>query len=103
MPSPVNATDSPRTGSSSQNEPSTNLPSGVPWVNQHDKTGLVVSPGDADGLRRALLALLTDRPRRAALGHCARQRVDREFTLRRMAKLTGGLYREVLAERAANT
>ena len=81
---------------------STNLPSGVPWVNQHDKTGLVVSPGDADGLRQALLALLTDQPRREALGRYARERVDREFTLRRMAQLTSGLYREVLAERAAN-
>ena len=75
---------------------STNLPSGVPWVNQHDKTGLVVPPGDADGLRQALHALLTDRPRREALGRYARQRVAREFTLTRMAQLTTGLYREVL-------
>ena len=82
---------------------STNLPSGVPWVNQHDKTGLVVSPGDADGLRRALRALLTDRPRREALGRYARERVAREFTLTRMAQLTGGLYRAVLAERVPTT
>ena len=75
---------------------STNLPSGVPWVNQHDKTGLVVPPGDADGLRQALLALLTDRRRREALGCYARERVGREFTLTRMAQLTSGLYREVL-------
>ena len=75
---------------------STNLPSGVPWVNQHDKTGLVVPPGDADGLRQALLALLTDRRRREALGRYARERVGREFTLTRMAQLTSGLYREVL-------
>ena len=75
---------------------STNLPSGVPWVNQHDKTGLVVPPGDADGLRQALLALLTDRRRREALGCYARERVGREFTFTRMAQLTSGLYREVL-------
>ena len=75
---------------------STNLPSGVPWVNQHDKTGLVVPPGDADGLRQALLALLTDRRRREALGCYARERVGREFTLTRMAQLTSGLYRGVL-------
>ena len=80
---------------------STNLPSGVPWVNQHGQTGLVVSPGDAGDLRRALRALVTDRPRREALGRYARERVDREFTVARMAQLTGGLYRAVVGERAA--
>ena len=75
---------------------STNLPSGVPWVNQHDKTGLVVPPGDVDALRRALHALLTDRPRREALGRYAQARVNREFTLTRMVRLTSRLYREVL-------
>ena len=79
---------------------STDLPSGVPWVNQHDRTGLVVPPGDADGLCQALLALLTDRPRREALGRYARARVEREFTLARMAQLTSGLYRDVLSEHA---
>lgn len=75
---------------------STNLPSGVPWVNQHEKTGLVVPPGDADALRRALDTLLRDRPRREALGEAARDRVAREFTLERMARLTRAVYREVL-------
>ena len=81
---------------------STNLPSGVPWVNQHDRTGLVVPPGDADGLRRALHALLTDRPRRRELGRYARERVVREFSLTRMAHLTTALYREVLGGHAPN-
>jgi rhamnosyl/mannosyltransferase len=31
---------------------STNLPTGVSWVNQHAKTGYVVSPGNAEELRR---------------------------------------------------
>ena len=69
-------------------------------MNQHDKTGLVVPPGDADGLSQALLTLLTDRPRREALGRYARARVDREFTLARMVQLTSGLYRDVLSEHA---
>ena len=75
---------------------STNLPSGVPWVNQHDKTGLIVPPGDVDGLRQALGALLSDRPRREALGRNARARVEGEFTPARMAQLTTELYRDVL-------
>ena len=53
---------------------STDLPSGVPWVNQHGKTGLVVPPGDVDALRQALQTLLTDRRRRKALGEYARER-----------------------------
>jgi rhamnosyl/mannosyltransferase len=75
---------------------STNLPTGVPWVNQHDKTGLVVPPGDVAELRKALSTLLEDQPRREALGRHARERVEREFTLARMAQLTSRLYREVL-------
>ena len=74
---------------------STNLRTGVPWVNQHDETGLVAPPGDADRLRQALHALLSDRPRREALGRYARARVHREFTLTRMVQLTSRLYREV--------
>ena len=81
---------------------STNLPSGVPWVNEHDKTGLVVPPSDVDGLRQALHALLTDRQRREAMGRYARARVGREFTLTRMATLTSTLYREVLEGQAPN-
>lgn len=76
----------------------TDLPSGVPWVNQHEKTGLVVPPGDADRLREALETLLTDRPRREALGRYARERVEREFTLDRMATLTSRVYRDVAGE-----
>src|SRR5258706_59040 len=33
---------------------STSVASGVPWVNRHDETGLVVSPGDVQGLRTAI-------------------------------------------------
>ena len=40
---------------------STNVPSGVPWVNRHDETGIVVEPGDAEGLANALDRLLQRR------------------------------------------
>ncbi len=75
---------------------STRLPSGVPWVNQHEQTGLVVPPGDATALHEALATLLRDPALRNALGRSARARVDREFTPERMARMTGDIYREVL-------
>ena len=37
---------------------STAVPSGVPWVNQHEATGLVVPPGDADALDSAPLSFV---------------------------------------------
>jgi glycosyltransferase involved in cell wall biosynthesis len=63
---------------------STNLPTGVPWVNQHDVTGLVVPPGDADGLAHAMRALLEDDDRRKRLGAQASCRADRLFSRERM-------------------
>jgi rhamnosyl/mannosyltransferase len=59
---------------------STNLESGVPWVNQHEVTGLVVPPGDADALGAALARLLADPAARARLGAAGRRRARETFT-----------------------
>jgi glycosyltransferase involved in cell wall biosynthesis len=80
---------------------STDLPSGVPWVNRHDGSGLVVPPGNVERLREAIGTLLRDEPLRARLGAGARQRVARDFTAQRMAERTVALYREVLREQEA--
>jgi glycosyltransferase involved in cell wall biosynthesis len=80
---------------------STDLPSGVPWVNQHGSTGLVVPPGDATALRDAIVRLGSDEPLRRRLGGAARLRVEQEFTADRMASRTTALYREVLKEARA--
>jgi glycosyltransferase involved in cell wall biosynthesis len=60
---------------------STDVPSGVSWVNQHERTGLIVPAGDAGALRAALRRLMSDEPLRARLGHQARKRIEEEFTL----------------------
>ena len=75
---------------------STQLPSGVPYVNQHGRTGLVVPPGDAQELARALNTLLKDEALRATLGAQARERVEQEFNADRMAAETLRVYNEVL-------
>jgi glycosyltransferase involved in cell wall biosynthesis len=75
---------------------STNLPTGVPWVNRHEETGLVVEPGDAPALAQALNRLVEDAALRARLGARARQRVEETFTVDRMTSQSTALYREVV-------
>jgi rhamnosyl/mannosyltransferase len=76
---------------------STNLQSGVPWVNRHGETGLVVEPGDAAALRDAIVRLMNDAELRGTLGQAASARVLREFTVSQMVTRTVSLYREVAA------
>jgi rhamnosyl/mannosyltransferase len=64
---------------------STSVRSGVPWVNRHGETGLVVAPGDVCALRSALETLLSDRQQRSRLGAAGVERVRSEFTLNAMA------------------
>jgi rhamnosyl/mannosyltransferase len=71
---------------------STNLPTGVPWVNQHGVTGLIVPPGDAAALADALRALIEDPPRRARLGDNGRRRAEALFSTDR----TVGTFRDLI-------
>jgi glycosyltransferase involved in cell wall biosynthesis len=63
---------------------STNLPTGVPWVNQDEISGLVVSPGDPVALADALLRLVQDGALRRRLGEGARRRAQAMFSRERM-------------------
>jgi len=78
---------------------STNLPTGVPWVNRHGETGLVVEPGDASALAAALNTLIANPIARERMGARARSRVADEFSVDRMVSLSSSLYREVVLER----
>jgi rhamnosyl/mannosyltransferase len=64
---------------------STSVESGVPWVNRHDETGIVVPPGDVVALRAALTRLTADAALGARLGSAGAARVRSEFTLPAMA------------------
>jgi glycosyltransferase involved in cell wall biosynthesis len=63
---------------------STNLPTGVPWVNQDGVSGLVVPVGDAAALGAALQRLLNDDALRSRLGEGARLRAATMFSRERM-------------------
>ena len=77
---------------------STNLQSGVPWVNQDGVSGLVVPPGDPDALGVAIRSLAGNDALRARLGSGAQRRVEMEFTARRMVQRTTALYESVLGD-----
>jgi len=74
---------------------STELATGVPWVNQHERTGLVVKPGDVASLRQALVRLTTDAALRWRLGKAAQERVLTHFTAERMCSATRTLYQSI--------
>lgn len=60
---------------------STDIPgSGVPWVNRHGETGLVVPPGDAGKLAEALATILADAALAERLGQGGRDAVAGRFS-----------------------
>ena len=74
---------------------STDLGTGVAWVNQHRETGLVVPPGDARALGDAIAQLLNDAPLRSTLGQAGAARACSLFHVDRMIDATLDLYRTV--------
>ena len=75
---------------------STDLPTGVPYVNQHGKTGLIVPPRDPEALARAINTLLEDPGLREQFGQYAKRRVEREFTIEIVAEKVLEIYRELV-------
>jgi glycosyltransferase involved in cell wall biosynthesis len=75
---------------------STNIDSGVPFVNQDQVTGLVVEPRCPSALAAALRALLDDPAWRCRLGQAGRQRAEslfsREVMIRDSLKLFDDLH-----------
>jgi glycosyltransferase involved in cell wall biosynthesis len=76
----------------------TDLPSGVPWVNQHGVTGLVVPPRNAEALAAAIQTLIADPELGRGMGARGRARVEAEFSIDRMVAQATALYRSVLQQ-----
>lgn len=78
---------------------STDLTTGVPFVNQDGVSGIVVAPGDAAALARALQTLASDEELRRRMGEAARDRVRRDFTIERMVDQTLEVFAEAVSMR----
>lgn len=63
----------------------TDLP-GVRTVVRHEKTGLLVTPGDHNTLKAALLRLLSSPTKRAAMGAEGRRRVEMRYSWEKIAE-----------------
>ena len=74
---------------------STDLPTGVPYVNKHGVTGLIVPPGDAAALARAMQTLADDPEQAARLGAAGQVRVNEEFHLERVVDQWLALYQSL--------
>jgi glycosyltransferase involved in cell wall biosynthesis len=66
-----------------------------PHVVLHEKTGLIVPPGDPRKLAQELRRLLRDPSLRAKLGDAARERYREHFTTQHMIAAHESLYREL--------
>lgn len=72
---------------------------GTPEVVVHEKTGLLVRPGDATGLGRAVCRLLRDPRWARALGKAGREWVWQRFSCERQVEETQRLYLELATPR----
>jgi glycosyltransferase involved in cell wall biosynthesis len=64
---------------------------------EHEVTGLVVPPDAPAVMSAAIIRLLEDPARAAAMGQAARQHIARHYSLDRMVHATESLYLELLA------
>jgi glycosyltransferase involved in cell wall biosynthesis len=68
---------------------------GIPEVVSHGVTGLLVPPRDHAAMADAIVALISDRSRRQAMGDAGFARVNEKFTVERMIAGTAAVYARV--------
>jgi glycosyltransferase involved in cell wall biosynthesis len=68
---------------------------GVSEIVGHEKTGLLVEPGDAGGLAAAILRLLADHDLRRMMGKAARERINELFSWEQIVKNLRLQYQEI--------
>ncbi|MBD3267238.1 glycosyltransferase [bacterium] len=74
----------------------TDLPTGVKYVNQHGQTGLVVPPRDVKALAEAIQTLLSNKETRQHFAKAAQDRVKQEFEFQSIIERLETEYRDLL-------
>jgi glycosyltransferase involved in cell wall biosynthesis len=74
----------------------TDLPSGVPYISIHGKTGLTVEPKNVRALADAMDKLVEDEALRKEYGKNARQMVEQEYTQEKMTERHRKVFEELL-------
>jgi glycosyltransferase involved in cell wall biosynthesis len=71
---------------------------GIPYQIEHEKTGLLVRPGDVEGLSNSLNALLSDEERQSILGKAARSVAREQYRADKVADSTVEVYNQILRQ-----
>ena len=79
---------------------STDLGTGTSFVNEHQKTGLVIPPNDAKALARAITHLLECPELGDTYGRTGQQRVQSQFSANKMVDGIVEVYRSCLPDRS---
>ena len=69
---------------------------GVVEIIEDEETGLLVLPKEIDAMAHAVIRILTDKPLATKLASQAKRKLERNFTLERMAGQTLKVYEELL-------
>jgi rhamnosyl/mannosyltransferase len=77
---------------------SSDLPTGVTYVNRNGETGLTFPVGDAEAFAAACNRLLEDEPLKRRLGSAARERTRREFSYGAMKERAVSFFRGICGE-----
>jgi glycosyltransferase involved in cell wall biosynthesis len=73
--------------------------SAIPEIVEDGVTGVLVAAGDHVALADALLGVLLNPERARRMGRAGRERLERDFSLEKMARATENVYRGALAAR----
>ena len=68
---------------------------GIPELAEHERTALLVPPGDAEALAAAIERLVIDEGLRRELGETARKRCVESYSYERMLDRMENIYRNV--------
>lgn len=69
---------------------------GLPEIISSPEVGVLAPPGDADAYARTVIQLLRDSARRRAIGHAAREHVERHFEVGTIVRQAEQVYLEAL-------